>query len=204
MNDELAIDESERERQIYEQRFFQSQINTAVPCKVLEVLNNRVTIQLNILRQFKDVAQDALTLYDVPVVFPGSGSSTVRFPIAAGDTGLVIFAQRDIDNWLEGETATPDTTRMHDMADGIVIPGLRVFSDSTIPEELEITSGNLSITILKSGQVKIENAQFDLVKLLTDLATQLSTATAPSSGGPLSSNAAVALLAAQLSTFNGT
>lgn len=204
MNDELTIDESERERLLYEQRFFQTQINTALPCKVVEVAGNRVTISLNILREFKGVAQDALTLYDVPVVFPGSGSSMVRFPIAAGDTGLVIFAQRDIDSWLEGETAKPDTSRLHDMADGMFIPGLRIFSDNTIPDELEISSGNLSITILKTGQVKIENAQFDLVQLLTDLATALSTATAPSSGGPLSSNAQVAALAVQLSTFNGT
>ena len=121
MNPELLIDYSGDELRKYQERFLQTSINTALPCTVEEVNGDRLTIRLNILREFQGVTQDALTLYDVPVVYPGSGTATVRFPITTGDTGLIIFAQRDIDNWLEGETATPNTTRLHDYSDGITL-----------------------------------------------------------------------------------
>jgi hypothetical protein len=70
--------------------------------------------------------QEYPLLLAVPVVFTGGGGYTLTFPIAQGDECLVIFNDREIDNWLaNGAGTTPTTGRVHDLSDGICIVGLR-------------------------------------------------------------------------------
>ncbi len=66
----------------------------------------------------------------VPVVFPQSSSGGVTFPLSKGDPVMLLFAQRDIDTWIEkgGEDA-PASARLHDITDAIAIPGLFSFPD---------------------------------------------------------------------------
>ncbi len=62
---------------------------------------------------------------NVPLVFPGAGGFHVTFPVAVGDTVLVVFADRSIDTWLaEGGLADPVDQRRHSLSDAIAIPGL--------------------------------------------------------------------------------
>ena len=65
-------------------------------------------------------------LLNVPVIFPAGGGFTLTFPIAAGDECLVVFNDRQIDNWLVSGPGLPPTVgRVHDLSDGIAIVGLR-------------------------------------------------------------------------------
>ena len=57
-------------------------------------------------------------LYDVPVYMP------VPFEVNPGDACLVIFADRDIDAWLEGGNEKP-SGRMHSLSDGFAFVGWR-------------------------------------------------------------------------------
>src|SRR5882672_2856 len=65
-------------------------------------------------------------LIKCPVSFQQAGPFALTFPIAAGNEGIVIFASRCIDSWYQsgGHGVAPDK-RMHDLSDGIFIPGLR-------------------------------------------------------------------------------
>ena len=59
-------------------------------------------------------------LKDVPVFMP------VSFEVGPGDFCLVIFADCDIDAWLEsGEAAEPASGRMHSLSDGFAFVGFR-------------------------------------------------------------------------------
>ncbi|MBZ5673716.1 MAG: phage baseplate protein [Acidobacteriia bacterium] len=70
--------------------------------------------------------QEYPLLLVVPVVFPAGGGFTLTFPIAEGDECLVIFNDREIDNWLTtGPGSTPTTSRVHDLSDGMALVGLR-------------------------------------------------------------------------------
>lgn len=61
----------------------------------------------------------------VPVVFPGAGGFRLTFPIAAGDTVLLVFSDRSIDEWQDlGTETTPQDVRRHALSDAIAIPGL--------------------------------------------------------------------------------
>jgi len=65
----------------------------------------------------------------VPVVFPGAGGFRVTFPIAVGDTVLLVFASSSIDRWLAlGGEVDPADDRRHALSDAIAIPGLRDFA----------------------------------------------------------------------------
>lgn len=62
----------------------------------------------------------------VPVVFVGGGSYSITWPVAAGDECLIIFHDRELDNWFTNGAGLPPTTgRLHDLADAFCIVGIR-------------------------------------------------------------------------------
>ncbi|MNE29945.1 hypothetical protein D3C80_1234420 [compost metagenome] len=110
---------------------------TAVPCIVTNVVNNmeeqRVDVRPSVVTLLKDGSgDDNPDILGVPVIFPGSMSSLISFPINAGDTVLCVFASRSIDNFKIGSgqpTVANDMRRFSDQ-DAIAIPGLFSFSKS--------------------------------------------------------------------------
>lgn len=75
--------------------------------------------------KYSTVLVDYPLLVDCPVIIFGGGGGSLTFPIAAGDQCLVLFNDRDIDNWFAG-AANGDlaSSRLHSMADGIALVGL--------------------------------------------------------------------------------
>jgi len=64
-------------------------------------------------------------LRDVPVFMP------VQFEVNPGDVCLVIFADCDIDAWIEsGEAEVPASGRMHSLSDGFAFVGFKVGGNS--------------------------------------------------------------------------
>lgn len=62
----------------------------------------------------------------VPVIFLGGGNYSITWPIKAGDECLLIFHDRELDNWFTNGAGLPPTTgRLHDIADALCIVGLR-------------------------------------------------------------------------------
>lgn len=65
-------------------------------------------------------------LLRVPVFFPSGGGFTLTFPIGEGDECIVLFNDRQIDNWLtQGGILPPTSNRTHDISDGIALVGIR-------------------------------------------------------------------------------
>lgn len=65
-------------------------------------------------------------LIDCPVMFLGGGPGALTFPVAKGDDCIVMFNDRDMDNWYQGSsTSAPATPRLHSFADAIILVGLR-------------------------------------------------------------------------------
>lgn len=66
-------------------------------------------------------------LTDCPVFFAGGGENgALTFPVAAGDPCVLIFNDRDLDNWFAGGANTPpNSSRQHDLSDGMVLVGFR-------------------------------------------------------------------------------
>ncbi len=110
-------------------------------------------------------------LIDCPVVVMSGGVASLRMPIVVGDTCLVFFNDRDIDNWYEGgHTATLNSDRMHSLSDGIALVGIRslqnVITDYD-PEAAELKNGDTTISLKE--KIKLENDVQNLKTLVDSL-----------------------------------
>lgn len=115
------------------------------------------TVQPTTMAQFTDQNgvkswQELPLLLDVPLCFPSGGGFVLTFPVAAGDEVLVVFASRSLDNWWaqtgdvgpSGLSHSQAELRMHDLSDGVAIPGL--FNKSRVPNEISPTDVQLRST----------------------------------------------------------
>lgn len=131
--------------------------------------------------QYVPVLVDYPILAGCPVVVlggAGSAGAALTFPIQPGDECLVLFNDRDIDNWFQGGPGQAvASSRLHSFSDGIILVGIR-----SLPNVLE--NYNATHATLRNGsaqvgvsttKVKIANADTSLNTLLQSLVTDLQT-----------------------------
>lgn len=120
------------------------------------------------IKQIQNIAPDGTrffaekpVLLKCPVIFPSGGGFTLTFPIAAGDECLVLFNDREIDNWFaNGGVQAPTTKRSHDLSDALVFVGLRstprkLSGVSTSTTQLRNDAGSTYIEVAGGGLVKV-------------------------------------------------
>jgi hypothetical protein len=114
-----------------------SQMYTALPCIVTNVVgelaSQRVDVQPSINVYYKDgTDEEHSQILGVPVIFPGSSTSLVSWPISVGDTVFCVFAQRSMDNFKagSGQPTVPTDYRKMSIRDAVAIPGLVPFGKS--------------------------------------------------------------------------
>lgn len=105
---------------------------TALPCIVVGVrgdgANQMVDIQPSINQLFKDgTIKERPPVLGVPVSFPVSSKAGFTWPVEVGDTGIAVFAMRNIDAWKSGngKNATPLNYAKMDKSDAMFIPGIQ-------------------------------------------------------------------------------
>lgn len=129
-----------------------------VSSQIIPVWNNPITGQ-------KQIPLPIPPINDCPVVFPHGGGFTLTFPIAAGDEGLLILADRWIDGWWSNGSPTPPTDlRMHDLSDGFVMVGPRsrpnaISSVSTTAVQLRNDAGTSYVQIDGSGNIDLTSVE---------------------------------------------
>ena len=65
-------------------------------------------------------------LLECPVISLFGGDAFMSMPIQSGDSCVVFFADRQIDNWLNsGDGQAPTVSRTHDISDAICLVGIR-------------------------------------------------------------------------------
>lgn len=110
-----------------------SDIHTAIPACVMsydaatQTADIKPEIKRVIRTRLGEPVEEALPVIPaVPVVFPGSGEFFMSFPVQPGDTGMLIFCERNIDRWRETEgDVNPGDQRAHGLAGATFHPGLR-------------------------------------------------------------------------------
>lgn len=139
-------------------------------------------VQIKMLRPFNGELKKYPILLDCPCVILGGGKGRITFPIEKGDSCLVLFNDKDIDNWYaSGQTMQPRTPRMHNFADAIALVGIRnkqnritdyladgtelKYGGSTIKLEnnkVTITNGTAQIE-MSSGSITITGSELSVV-----------------------------------------
>ncbi len=108
-------------------------INVSLPCKVLKYDKAKNTVNLQPLlkrkRRKKDgttIATEIPSLQNVPVAFQRCAAGWMTLPLAAGDIGQVVFAQRSLAEWMgksKGEVVEPSDEEMFPLAGAWFYPG---------------------------------------------------------------------------------
>ena len=123
------------------------------------------------MKQVRDIAEDGTKtiveyplLLECPVMVLFGGVDILSLPITAGDNCIVLFNDRQIDNWLyNGPGQTPTIGRVHDLSDGIAIVGIRPLTNSItnyLAEGIRLSHG-------------VGNSQMDLKTDLIDTIAEL-------------------------------
>ena len=110
-----------------------SNIHTALRGKIVEYnpATNRANVQPVGTYQTADYRELAYpVIYNVPVQFPigMGGNAGCTFPLSAGDGCLLVFAERQTDNFIS-KNNNSDDIRTHSLNDALCIPGL--YTDAT-------------------------------------------------------------------------
>ena len=146
-------------------------VSTAIPAKVVSVtsLNSKQVIDAIPLvnRVYEDnTVLEPATITDIPLVFPSAGGGVLSFPIAVGDTVLLVYSMRSIDEWSssDGSAQTPRDSRHFSRSDAIAIPGLYTESTHLQPNttDVELKFSGSSVKIKPDGDVTVDVAK-DLI-----------------------------------------
>jgi hypothetical protein len=181
-----------------------SQVHTAIPCKIVNVYGNneqqKVDVVPSVNNLLKDGSgEDGMQILGVPIIFPGSQSTLISFPVNPGDTVWVMFSQRSMDNFKigNGEPTTANDYRKFSDQDAVAIPGLFPFGKSLNSPQLRkyphdsnrdlciahnIASGTeVNILLKQSGDLIINTEQAVTVNCKTGVmnATESYTITTP-------------------------
>lgn len=165
-------------------------------------------------------------LKDVPIIYPGTRSARLRFPLADGDTVWLAFADRSIDEWAlsmlapEGQNPTeiqPDDARQHNISDALAFPiwipatVLRAqFLAGLIPfDGLSAEIGSAAVKLTPDGKIAIGlsnplGASVELLDLLDQLIATLQTAQTAAGPFMAAAQASLAAIRVLLATIKGT
>jgi hypothetical protein len=88
---------------------------------------NSANISINFKRKFPDGTIGTYPLLvDCPVYIVSGGDACLTMPITKGDQCIILFNDRNIDNWYySGAIDVPDTPRAHNVSDAIALVGIR-------------------------------------------------------------------------------
>lgn len=151
------------------------QVHTALPGKLVSYnpSNSMATVQPGLFKQF--ISSPSPLPYPVisgvPVVQPRSNRGGLSYDLLPGDYGLIVFSERNIDNWaLSGLEQVPADSGKFSLNDAFFIPGM-------FPQILPDTAQKpLTTSLWRSdgGVINMFNAVESFGKLMQDLISAVS------------------------------
>jgi hypothetical protein len=122
--------------------------------------------------------RDYPPLTGCPVVFLGDQAAYLSFPVNPGDECMVLFNDRDIDNWfVNNSNPQLASSRLHSFSDAILLIGMRSKAKAIANFDMDrilLKKGNANIGVGKNNElVLIGNEQYTLNQLLAQLVSQV-------------------------------
>ncbi len=126
-------------------------IHTCMPGKIISYNAGRATVQPTLKFKVPDGrALDMPLIANVPCYFLGVAGRSITFPVKEGDGCLLLFAERNIDDWLLGGES--DDPRKFDLTDAFAFVGLQP-SRAHANDAIEINHGSCKFRIPENGPV---------------------------------------------------
>lgn len=123
-----------------------SNTHTSTIAKIVKVNKSTIDLKPVFKRVVNNVEIDLPIFPKVPILTLQGGSNYRIMPINAGDTALLVFSERCLDDWFFGsDDSKPRELRMHDYSDAIAIVGLNNINKAiTIPKNFEKVFGDIN------------------------------------------------------------
>ena len=107
----------------------------------------------------------------VPVIHPRTTSALIRLPVASGDIVTLVFADRSLETWLQGDGAEAENhdTRQHHLNDAYAILG-------GYPEKNKIIADNpdaLEVHVESGTKITMGNGTDELLQIASDAYNEL-------------------------------
>lgn len=162
-----------------------AEIHTALPAKVLtyDAAKQIASVQPMVQDVFYDTAGNLKTrsfpVLSVPVAFIRGGGYFVSVPLAAGDTGMLVFSELPIDRWRSsGQESHPVNARRHGVGNAVFYPGVRpraqALNEDGVDDHLVLGKEGGAQVHVKADQVNLyEASAADFVALAAKVATEL-------------------------------
>nr|DAJ74735.1 MAG TPA: baseplate protein [Caudoviricetes sp.] len=130
------------------------------------------TVELMQVKQFNEMAYIPAPITQVPLIMLGAGGGHITMPNPVGTICLLLFLDRNIDNFLEtGERYVPETARMHDFTDCVALTTFKTLANpleeydekavTIINEEIIEEIKNQSYIKVYSNSVQVKTSQGD-------------------------------------------
>jgi hypothetical protein len=177
-----------------------------VPAEVVKFYQDTLTadVSLDFNRVYSDGSFDEYPeIYEAPILYPMSSDSAMVFPLKPKDKVIILFAQRDLDQWRNSLSKNPNAGPLFPISSGMVIPGVShanlVKSHSKTKDGMGIYGKKLFIGDANAKPDPNSSlGSRDLIEMLKVALEQLKTATYPSAVGP-----AGPMVAPQLTIIEG-
>ena len=149
-------------------------VSTAIPCVVVNVANLQTNQTIDVTPLIDRVYEDSVvlqsaTVLNVPVVFPTGGGGIMSFPITVGDTVLVVYSMRSIEEWMnsDGSNQTPRDNRHHHRTDAVAIPGIYTKSTnlSPHPDNVELKFKDMDLVMKPDNTVVLRSLSSSITML---------------------------------------
>jgi hypothetical protein len=144
-------------------------------------------------------------IVDAPLIMLGGGAAHATFPITKGDECLLLFNDRDMDNWfVNGSTTQPNaSSRAHSFSDAFALVGVKskpnvltsydnvraIFTNGTVKVGINPATGKATIL---NTTTTLGTVLGNLNTALSSLATSLGTVATQLGGNPAVETAAAA------------
>lgn len=134
------------------------QMRVSMPARVESYEAGRQMVQVSIVMPERDLDGSLIpqaVINEVPVSFMRCGGAHLTFPIRRGDTGLIVFTDRDVGAWVSDGATVSDSDRMHAINDAVFIPGIQAGGVSANPDDVELQYQGCTVHIRKSGLIEL-------------------------------------------------
>ena len=155
------------------------------------------TVELMQIKQFGDQAYTPAPITQVPLIMLGAGNAHITMPNPVGTTCLLLFLDRNMDNFMETcEQYMPDTARMHDFTDCVALTTFKTLVDpiqdydeqaiSLLNEDTSLKIYPDSLEVQTTGKIKLANTTQNLAALMQSFLTACENITVDTNTGALS------------------
>lgn len=97
---------------------------------------------------------DYPVIIGVPVFMPKAGSSQITYPVKAGDSCLLVFAERSIDEWMGKGNSDNHDPRRYDLTDAFCFVGMCP-TQSISADNVEVINGGTKISLTPSNTINV-------------------------------------------------